>query len=175
MDRTVLLFAIVGCAGHFLYRKWRQRSNTTLPLPPGPKPLPIIGNFKDLPPRGMPEFQHWLKHKDAYGSISSITVMGLTLVFLHDRQVAHDLLDKKSIKSSGRPTTEFAYNMCGFGDYLACQQYGSSFRLGRKFMHQELGSRETVSQFNGVQEAEVGRFLLRILDQPEALMKHIRT
>ena len=41
---------------------WRKRS-----LPPGPRPLPIIGNLLDLP-RGV-EARHWAKHKKLYGMV----------------------------------------------------------------------------------------------------------
>jgi hypothetical protein len=37
------------------------------PVPPGPKPLPLVGNLSDLPKPGEIEAQHWLKHKDSYG------------------------------------------------------------------------------------------------------------
>lgn len=37
------------------------------PLPPGPKPKPIIGNLTDLPPPGVKEWLHWARHKDLYG------------------------------------------------------------------------------------------------------------
>lgn len=39
-----------------------------LPLPPGPKGLPVVGNVNDLPKPGVVEAHHWLKHKDLYGS-----------------------------------------------------------------------------------------------------------
>lgn len=37
------------------------------PLPPGPKPKPLVGNISDLPQKGKPEWLHWLRHKDLYG------------------------------------------------------------------------------------------------------------
>ncbi|KAF6810421.1 cytochrome p450 oxidoreductase [Colletotrichum sojae] len=55
---------------------------------------PIVGNIRDLPPSGTPEYQHWLKFKDIYGPISSIDILGQKIIILHDRQVTHNLLVK---------------------------------------------------------------------------------
>ncbi|KUM58478.1 hypothetical protein ACN42_g8682 [Penicillium freii] len=37
---------------------------------------------------------HWLQHKDAYGPVSSITVLGQTIVILNDAKPAMELLAK---------------------------------------------------------------------------------
>ena len=81
------------------------------PLPPGPNALPIVGNITDLPPKGGLEWQHWLKHKDCYGPLSSITVLGQTIVLVHDLEIALELLDKRGSKYSSRPRTLFAGEM----------------------------------------------------------------
>ncbi|KAM4065683.1 cytochrome p450 [Hirsutella rhossiliensis] len=144
-------------------------------LPPGPKPLPIVGNIMDLPPKGVPEFQHWLKHKEAYGLISSVTVMGQTLVIIHDKQAAHHLMEKNSIKTSARPQFEFASKLCGFGEILASQQYGDKYRRGRKMVHQQLGTMAAATRYNDIQEVGARRFLLQVLNKPEHLIKHLKT
>lgn len=43
------------------------RKGKTFPLPPGPKPWPVLGNITDLPQTGIREWEFWLKHKDSYG------------------------------------------------------------------------------------------------------------
>ncbi|KAI5118228.1 hypothetical protein M0805_000724 [Coniferiporia weirii] len=77
----------------------------SLPLPPGPRPLPLIQNLLDLP-KGFEAF-HWAKHKHLYGPISSLSVLGTTIIILNDAQVAFDLLEKRSAIYSDRPSFPF--------------------------------------------------------------------
>ncbi|KAI0849538.1 O-methylsterigmatocystin oxidoreductase [Daldinia vernicosa] len=165
----IAILCVVACC------RLCSRKRTGSSLPPGPKPLPIVGNLMDLPPKGVPEFQHWLKHRETYGPISSITIMGQTLVICHDKQAAHDLMEKRSKLCSGRPKTEFANNLCGYGDWLVMQQDNDKLRRCRKLVHQQLGTKALVAEFYNVQEAEVCRFLFRVLNQPENLIKHLKT
>lgn len=99
------------------------------PLPPGPRPTPLLGNISDLPPSGTQEWMHWLKYKETYGLIlqllfskahadheilgpvSSITVLGQTIVILNDSNSAMELLAKRSSIYSSRPNLVFASEM----------------------------------------------------------------
>lgn len=135
----------------------------------------MLGNIKDFPPDGTPEHLHWLKHKDLYGGISSVTVMGMTLVIVHDKKMAHDLLDQTAGKTSGRPTMVMANKLCGYESIVVCQGYNPMFRRYRKFLHQELGTKVTAAQFRGAQESEVGRQLVRALREPEKWLEHYKT
>ncbi|KAJ0421285.1 cytochrome P450 [Aspergillus carlsbadensis] len=149
--------------------------NSSLPLPPGPKPKPLIGNLRDLPPPGQQDWVHWGKFKDRYGPISSITIFGQTIVILNDSRIAFDLLEKRSGIYSSRPKMVFAGEMVGWEHILAMQTYSDTFRAYRKAMHRVLGTKNVISQFNELQDVEVRRFLLRVLDKPEDLVQHIRT
>lgn len=89
-----------------------DRKRNSLPLPPGPNKLPVVGNIRDLPPPGAREYQHWLEHKNLYGPISSVTVLGQTIVIIHDKAVAVELMDKRANVHSGRPKMKFCFDMC---------------------------------------------------------------
>ncbi|KAK5994481.1 Cytochrome P450 monooxygenase CLM2 [Cladobotryum mycophilum] len=170
--QNLLVLGII-CTTIWLIFRLRFRRKVVQRLPPGPKPLPILGNIFDMPPNGVPEFQHWLTHKDKYGPISSVSVMGQTIVILHDREAADNLLNKQSLKSSGRPSTVFASELCGFGGILALRQCDSGHRRQRKLIHQVLGTNEAVAQFGNLQRDEMQRFLWRTLEQPETLFQHL--
>ncbi|KAH7142853.1 cytochrome P450 [Dactylonectria estremocensis] len=163
-----LLFAVF--IGKWAVECKRKRLN----LPPGPKGFPLVGNLLDLPKPGELEAHHWLKHKELYGPISSITVFGQNLIIINDVKIATELLDKRALKYSDRPTQVFAADMIGWGDSLAFSQYGDRFRTYRKNMSRIIGSKSSAGHYNKLQEAEVGHFLLHVLENPDALVDHIK-
>ncbi|EHK46020.1 hypothetical protein TRIATDRAFT_152285 [Trichoderma atroviride IMI 206040] len=169
---AVGVFALVGC---IIYHQFFRKKDALLSLPPGPRALPIIGNLLDLPPAGTPEFQHWLPFKDVYGPLSSVTVLGQTMVIIQDKQAAHEIMNEMSLKTSSRPRTVFAYELCGLDDFTSGKPYDATFRLHRKVMHQQAGTRLLAGRFNDIQDTESRHLLQRILDDPENLVKHFRT
>jgi hypothetical protein len=89
----------------------QRRAQAKGALPPGPKGSPIFGNVNDLPKPGMLECHHWLKHKDLYGPISSVTVLGQTFVIINDAAIAFELLRDRSAIHSSRPGQIFSGEM----------------------------------------------------------------
>jgi hypothetical protein len=153
-----------------------RTKNGKLPLPPGPNGFPILGNVKDLPPPGSVEFSHWLQHKDMYGPISSLTVLGQTIVIIHDKSLAVELLEKRAAIHSGRPVLVFGMVMCGWSVFMSSLPYSSAHRLYRKLAYQELGSKAAVERYYKLQEAVVGRFLWRANeDGGKNLLGHLKT
>ena len=191
LEVVLVLFLLYFLINVFFARK---KINALPPLPPGPKGLPFIGNVNDLPPPGQ-DYQHWLKHKDRYGPLSSVTVLGQTIVIIHDKDTAYELMEKRGNIFSGRPTAKFACEMyvsdlhqflvarglrygyrIGWKHVLGCLPYDNTFKRYRRYFHQHLGSQAAVSKMYTLQEAVVGRFLWRInRDGGENLVKHLRT
>ncbi|KAI1046738.1 hypothetical protein LB505_006744 [Fusarium chuoi] len=162
---------LVGIALTILYLRTKPRKN----LPPGPKPLPILGNIRDMPDGTAPEYQHWIKFKDLYGSISHVSILGQSLIILHDRDAANAILEKTSTKTSSRPQFIFGNEMCGYNRILSFKPYGKSLKQHRKLVHQQLGTKIAASRFRDVQDVESRRLLLRIFKTPEKLYAHIKT
>lgn len=175
MANAFLLPSIIAFISFLAYRIFFHKTAPNLPLPPGPKPLPIVGNVLDLPPKGPPEFQFWLKHKDLYGPISSLTVMGQPIIIIHDLQAVTEIMATKAALTSGRPSCEFADIMCGCRKFPGSLPYNDTFKLHRRLMHQQFGTKPVVARYNEVIEVEMRRLLLRILKDPEQMNQHFMT
>lgn len=170
-----VLWFLVAIVLYVFNRSVLQRRKKKLPLPPGPKGLPLLGNVKDLPPPGKQEYLHWLQLKDAYGPISSLTVLGQTIVIIHDRNMASELMDKRAVNHSGRPIMPFG-NSCGWEDVMGAQQNNASFRGQRKHIFQQVGTKNLVAKYWPLQEGVVVRFLWRAnKDNGKDLLQHIQT
>ncbi|RHZ72745.1 hypothetical protein CDV55_102908 [Aspergillus turcosus] len=166
---------LLGLIALYLIRRLFLTKSASGPLPPGPSRKPIVGNLSNLPSSGEQDWKYWLEYKNLYGPISSISVLGQTIIIVNDSKIAFDLLEKRSSVYSSRPRMVFAGEMAGWEYILAMQTYSDQFRAYRKAMHRTIGSKVSVTQFNSLQEVEVRRFLLRVLNDPDGLIQHIRT
>ncbi|OJJ51826.1 hypothetical protein ASPZODRAFT_2108113 [Penicilliopsis zonata CBS 506.65] len=144
-------------------------------LPPGPKGIPLLGNLFDLPPPGEQEWQHWLKHKDLYGPLSSVTVLGKTLIIINDRALAFQILEKNSATTSSRPRFTFANELCGWDRVILNIDYSPLLRTYRRAITRGIGTRESAARFHSLLQSETRQFLVRVLNSPEKFIEHNRT
>lgn len=77
-----LLNATLGLLALYITRAWVKRKRALGPLPPGPKPKLIVGNMADLPPAGVQDWMHWLKHKELYGRFDKSRLTDVVLLLL---------------------------------------------------------------------------------------------
>ncbi|KAK6814883.1 hypothetical protein RU639_009687 [Aspergillus parasiticus] len=171
---SILLFLTISFVGLYLVRSLFSKKHSLGHLPPGPPRKPIIGNLTDLPSHDVRDWEYWLKHKDLYGPISSLSILGDNIIILNDARFARDILEKRSSIWSSRPRWNFG-KMAGWDKILGTLEYSDpSFKNMRKALGHQVGSKTAVSRFNAVQDLEVRRFLLRVLEDPDNLLQHIR-
>ncbi|EPS45068.1 hypothetical protein H072_1058 [Dactylellina haptotyla CBS 200.50] len=174
--RKPVLYGSILLSSLLIFRKLLVKflSPRKLPLPPGPKGLPLLGNVSDLPPPGVPEWRHWLKFKDLYGPISSITIFGQTIIVIHDREIVSELLEKRSAKFSERPHMRFASDLCGYGRMMGFEGNNVNHRTQRKFAAKQMGSKTSVKKYHSAIEFQVQRFLYRTMETPKDRISHIQ-
>ncbi|KAI0718536.1 CyP450 monooxygenase [Cerioporus squamosus] len=161
---VVLLAGLAGLALRFLRRR------RGLPLPPGPKPLPILGNFLDLP-RKLLASEYYKLH-ERYGDLVHLNVLGQSMVLIGTYETARELMEKRSSNYSNRPQS-IMKTLIG-GDWaLVFDQYDSQWRQRRRAFHRHFGPK-SINQYEGIQEDSARRLLQDLLTKSGSFDDHLR-
>jgi hypothetical protein len=102
---------LVGAISTAVVLGWLARRNhwNGRVLPPGPKPLPLIGNLLDMPKEKVWETYHaW---NERYGEIVYLEALGTKIVILGSASMINELLERRSAIYSDRPRTVMAYDL----------------------------------------------------------------
>lgn len=125
----------------------------------------------------MPVDKPWLtfaKWGEIYGDISSVTILGQTIIVLNSVRAAIDMLEKKSSTYSERPVFPMGGELVGWENTLVLLQYGDRFRTFRKTFHNMIGTQSVMKKYHPIEELEMKRFLRRVLSTPSLLAEHVR-
>ncbi|PWY93142.1 putative cytochrome P450 [Aspergillus sclerotioniger CBS 115572] len=122
---SATIFAIVSLLIGIYFFK-RPKTTSPLPLPPGPKPLPIIGNVHQAPKSyGWRAYHEWSQQ---YGPIIHVNMLGQPLIILSTSEVAHELLAKRGATFSDRPRLFLATELALKGLNILMMNYTEQFR-----------------------------------------------
>ncbi|THU84110.1 cytochrome P450 [Dendrothele bispora CBS 962.96] len=167
---TYLDIILAALAVYGITRVVSKRSS--LPLPPGPRRLPIIGNLFDMPmSKEWETFSKWGKE---YGDVVSVTVLGQSIVILNSVKPAIDMLDRSSAIYSDRPVIPMAGELVGWKNIMGLLPYADRHKRYRRLAKQLFGSTKTMEAFHPAEELETHRFLKRLLSQPDRLVQHVQ-
>lgn len=134
-----------------------------LRMPPGPTPLPFLGNRLQLP-KSKPwiQFQEWSK---IYGPIFTIWIGRKPTIVVSDPNIAVELMEKRSIKYSSRPRMVAMGEILWDNASILVQPYGKEWSVRRKLLHQALTPR-ALKLYEPVQTAEASRLCCQLLESP---------
>ncbi|KAH9937810.1 cytochrome P450 [Epithele typhae] len=148
----------------------RKKRTSNLPLPPGPPPLPLIGNALDMPKVGKPVAFRDLCAK--YGDIVHLEIFGKPMIVLGSHEAAMDLFEKRSANYSDR-TKNPMIDIAGFAWAMPVQPYGPWWRRHRRAVHQYFNA-NAVAKYAAFQKLESHRLVRRLIENPQDFLKHIR-
>ncbi|XP_058788463.1 flavonoid 3'-monooxygenase-like [Vicia villosa] len=145
----------------FIYRflKSTTKSSSSLPLPPGPKPWPIIGNMPHL---GTAPHQSLAALAQTYGPLMHLKLGFVDAVVVASATVAEQFLKVHDANFSSRPPNAAAKNMVYNYQDLVFAPYGPRWRLLRKISSVHLFSNKVMSEFQHIREEEAARLTSKL-------------
>lgn len=151
--------------------KQRQRSGQSLPYPPGPRPLPIVGNLFSMPQSKF--VLTWTKFGEEYGPLTWLTVPGQTILVLNSFEAVKELLEKRPLIFIDRPRFTMLKEILGMSDYVAVSDYNDAWKTQRAHLKQPLSASVVRSDYSFLLEAKAREYLERCVARPEDFMAEI--
>ncbi|KAF8917181.1 cytochrome P450 monooxygenase [Mucidula mucida] len=166
----LLVLAIVLALIALLKR--RKRHTSALPLPPGPKRLPIIGNLLNRPSHHVwLTYSQWAKQFDC--DLVSMQVLGQTVIIVNSTEIAQEFFERRSTIYSDRPTFRMLSSVMKWDWNFAFMRYSDYWRLCRKTFHQHFNVKQ-VDTYQPVQLTASALLLRNVLATPEDFFGHVR-
>ncbi|KAF6752828.1 cytochrome P450 98A3 [Ephemerocybe angulata] len=137
----------------------RSRNPKRLPLPPGPRGVPIMGNMSNIP-KTKP-WEGYQKLCEEYGGMVYLEVLGTKLLVVSRMDHAEELLEKRSVNTSDRPTIPMVELTQRTGDNI------------RRAFHQYL-NHNAVGQYHPIMYEEVEIFTRKLRDNPKDFLEHVQ-
>ncbi|KAF9556097.1 cytochrome P450 [Agrocybe pediades] len=164
------LTIIVGSVYH-LYRRWTVRFNR-YPLPPGPKPLFLVGNLFDIITKSPWLYFTDLK-KEYVGDLIYLEAFGQKVLVLNSLRAAQELLEKRATVYSHRPSFTMIGELIGLNNSLPMLPYGPEFKRQRTLCHSGL-SPTAVKKYHSIQETAIASYALKLCEDPSQFLSELR-
>ncbi|KAI0816964.1 cytochrome P450 [Trametes gibbosa] len=146
-----------------------RRNKSPLPLPPGPPPLPLIGNVLDFPKQHLGREVRSISEK--YGDVAYMNVFGQSVIVVNSYETAHELFEKRSKNYSDRPHSAMI-NLTKLDWMFVFKEYGPEWRKYRRELHTSFVPGVT-PRYHQVQRQITRELLRNLLDTPADFSAHI--
>ncbi|KAJ7142243.1 cytochrome P450 [Mycena epipterygia] len=157
-----------------LYSLHSRLTRSKLPLPPGPRKIPIVGNIFDLPPAfEWKTYQDWSRKYNS--DIIQLDLAGKSMIVLSSLEATDDLLEKRSSIYSGRSPLPMLIDLMEWTWNLPIMPYGNacSPRAHRRLFSQGFNVRAS-QNFRPQQLAATHGLLRRLVHTPDTFRNHLR-
>jgi len=154
----MILWAIVGLIGLWLFNNfyWKRKG-----LPPGPTPLPILGNLPEFTKLGFE--QCFQKYKNAYGDIHTVWFGESPMVMICDVPTINETFIKDGDTYAWRPVNQVVTHLRTEG------KYGLIFNDGHMWKHHRRATLQVFRDFG------MGKNIMqeRVLDEARYLLQGV--
>ncbi|KAJ6626053.1 cytochrome P450 [Mycena sp. CBHHK59/15] len=149
-----------------------QWDRSKLPLPPGPKKFPLVGNLFHIPSTF--EWVTYMEWSKRYNSdILHLNVGGKSIIVLSSAESADDLLVKRAAIYSDRPRLPMVNELMSWSNGLAFMKYGDRWRTHRRLWHETFNPVAVQSFRPKLREASHD-LLRRMVREPDGVLYHLR-
>lgn len=167
------LFAGLGCllVASIIYFRKLKANGGSKHLPPGPKPVPVLGNIRDLQAKEL-----WLpamKWAKEHGDLVYLHILGQGLVFVNSPEAASDLLDKRGAIYADKPQFTMVCDLCNCKNMVAFTPYGEQSKRQRRLMHKAFGL-PRIPDYYPLMKNATTTFLSHIISSPSDYLAHVR-
>ncbi|KZS89229.1 cytochrome P450 [Sistotremastrum niveocremeum HHB9708] len=151
-----------------VWKTWKliTISRASLPLPPGPVPLPIIGNLHQMSVTD--QSSTFLQWQEIFGDLVYVNIFGTPTLILNSYEDAKELLGVRSQIYSDRPRLSVAGELVGWNRSLVLGKFGERHRTMRRLLARSIGGKHAQS-FRLHEEFAICTFLLNLLEKPRDL------